>query len=302
MNSKKIILSNDVIKNKIYTIRDKQVILDRDLAELYGVKTKVLNQAVKRNIERFPNEFCFRLTEKEFKEVLNQYKYNNINSNLKSQIVTSRWGGIRKLPQVFTEQGVSMLSALLKSDAAVDMSIKIIKAFVSMRHFLMKNAEVFMRLDKVERKQIEHDDNFNKIFNAIESKQLTPKQDIFFEGQIFVAHKFIVDLIKQASKSIILIDNYIDENVLTLLSNKNKDVSIKIYTANLSDKLILAKDKFNKQYDNLEIKEFKKSHDRFLIIDKQAYHIGASLKDVGKKWFCFSKIEKDSIKILDNLN
>ncbi|MFT4303763.1 MAG: ORF6N domain-containing protein [Candidatus Woesearchaeota archaeon] len=283
------------INNKIHTIRGKQVILDRDLAELYEVKTKVLNQAVKRNIERFPNNFCFQLNEEEFRNLR-----INLIKNWMSQNVTSNKiiKGLRKLPYAFTEQGIAMLSGILKSKKAIKTSILIMEAFVKMRHFLIKNAEVFIRLDNVEKKQIEYDSNFNKIFRAIEEKQLTPNQGIFYDGQIFDAYKFVTDLVKSAKKEIILVDNYIDESVLTLLSNKNKEVKIKIYTANISDKLLLAKDKFNKQYGNLEIKYFNKSHDRFLLIDNQTYHIGASLKDLGKKWFAFNKMD---IKILDKI-
>jgi phage regulator Rha-like protein len=286
-----IIVSNS-IKNKIYNIRGKQVMLDRDLAELYGVETKQLNRVVKRNKKRFPEEFCFQLSKEEYK---------TISTSLRCQFGTIenlRGRHVKYNPFAFTEQGVSMLSALLKSDTAIDISIKIIKAFVAMRHFLIKNAEVFMRLDKVERKQIEYDDNFNQIFNAIESKQLTPNQGIFYDGQVFDAYKFVCDLIKQASKSIILIDNFIDESVLVLLSKKKEDVKVTIYTYEVSEQLNLDIHKFNKQYGNMEIKEFKKSHDRFLIIDEKTYHIGASLKDLGKKWFAFSKLE---LNILDNL-
>ncbi|MFT4312706.1 MAG: ORF6N domain-containing protein [Candidatus Woesearchaeota archaeon] len=172
------------LKSKIHTIREKQVMLDRDLAEMYGVETRVLNQTVKRNIERFPEEFCFQLSSDEYNIL---YSFNK--QNLKSQNVTSSWGGIRKLPYAFTEQGVSMLSAVLKSKKAIQISIQIIKAFVAMRHFLLKNANIFARLDSVERKQIEYqiksDDNFTKLFTALESKQLTPNQGIFYDGQIY---------------------------------------------------------------------------------------------------------------------
>ncbi len=294
MNSKEIILSNNVIKNKIYTIRGKQVILDRDLAEFYDVQTGQLNRVVKRNKERFPNDFCFQLNNEEFFNLKCQNGISSFN--------TKKIGGTRKLPYVFTEYGVAMLSGILKSKIAIQVSISIMKAFVAMRHLLLENANILQKFQQIDQKLIDHDGSINKIFNLIEEKYITPKQGIFFEGQIFNAHKFIVNLIKQAKKEIILIDNYVDESVLTQLSNKKKGVFITIYTANLTDKIILAKDKFNKQYNNLKIKKFNKSHDRFLIIDKQAYHIGASIKDAGKKWFAFNKIEKESIKILDNLN
>jgi hypothetical protein len=285
MSSKEISLSNDVIKSKIHTFRGKQVILDRDLAELYRVETRELNKSVKRNNKRFPEEFMFQLDLNEF-------------SNLMCQFGTSRWGGTRKKPYAFTEQGVAMLSTLLKSDTAIDMSIKIIKAFVSMRHFLIENKGIFQKFQQIDQKLIEHDGNFNKIFNAIESKQLKPDEGIFYDGQLFDAYKFVCDLIRKASKSIILIDNFIDESVLVLLSKKKVDVKVIIYTNEVSEQLNLDIHKFNKQYGNMEIKEFKKSHDRFLIIDNETYHIGASLKDLGKKWFAFSRLE---LNILDKL-
>lgn len=185
-----------------------------------------------------------------------------------------------------------MLSAVLKSSVAIEVSIKIIRAFVQMRHFMIENASVFQRLARVELKQLEHDQNFNKIFKAIEKKQLTPNQGIFYDGQLFDAHKFILDLIKQAKESITLIDNYVDETTLMLLSHKNKGVLVKIYTKEVTKQLELAKDKFNQQYKNLEVIPFNKSHDRFLIVDQETYHIGASLKDAGKKWFAFSKMNQ----------
>ncbi|MFT4312708.1 MAG: ORF6N domain-containing protein [Candidatus Woesearchaeota archaeon] len=281
-------MNNDVLpdlKSKIHTIRGKQVMLDRDLAQLYGVETKRLNEQVKRNSERFPEDFCFQLNNDEFNEIL------------RSQFATSNsdWGGIRYFPYAFTEQGVATLSGVLKSKKAIQTNIQIMRAFVAMRHFLLKNANIFARLDSVERKQIEYqiksDDNFTKLFTALESKQLTPKQGIFYDGQIYDAHVFVVDLIKQARRDIILIDPYIDTSVITLMSHKANDVKVTIHTKELSDKLKLAEKKFNKQYANLTINEFTKSHDRFLIIDKKTYHIGASLKDLGKKWFAFSKMK-----------
>lgn len=292
MNSffmKEIVNSEIALKDKIYKIRNKQVMLDRDLAELYGVETRRLNEQVKRNKDRFPKDFCFQLNKAEYLEIL------------KSQIAISSldWGGVRKLPYAFTEQGVSMLSAVLKSKTAIAVSIKIIKAFVQMRHFLIKNESVFVRLDSVERKQIEYeiksDDKFNKIFNVIESKQLTPKQGIFYDGELFDAFSFVNGLVKKAKNKIILIDNYVSEETLIILTNKQKSVKVTIYTKHISSQLELAKDKFNQQYYNLEFIIFNKSHDRFLIIDDEVYLIGASLKDLGKKWFGFFKIEDPTI-------
>ncbi len=269
------------LKDKIHTIRDKQVMLDRDLAELYGVEVKHLNRQVKRNIERFPEEFCFYLTLKEY-------------NNLKFQIGTSRWGGARKPSLAFTEYGVAALSGILRSKKAVELNVKIIKAFVEMRHFIQNNANIFQKFQQIDQKLLTHDENFNEIFKAIESKQLTPTQGIFYDGQIYDAFKFIKDLVNSAKESITLIDNYINEETLNILCNKN--VKIKIYTREITRELNLAKNKFNQQYNNLEIIKFAKSHDRFLIIDNQTYHIGASLKDLGKKWFAFSKMNLKSLK------
>lgn len=284
------------IQRKIYTIRDVQVMLDRDLASFYGVGTKVLNQAVKRNLERFPQEFMFQLTKEELE-------------NWKSQIVTSNREkmGLRKLPYVFTEQGVAMLSGVLKSETAVKMSIQIISAFVAMRKFIINNAQLFQRIDTVERRQLKYematDEKFEKVFDALQKDKLDPKQGIFFDGQIFDAHKFVSDLIRKAEKSIILIDNYIDDSVLHLFTKRKKDVVVTVYTANLSKALMTDLNKFNTQYPPIEIKEFKESHDRFMIIDDEdVYHFGASLKDLGKKWFAFSKFDKSALKLLQKLN
>ena len=289
---KEIILENINIKDKIFTIRGVQVMLDRDLAELYGVLTGNLNKAVKRNIERFPEEFMFQLTKKEF-------------DNLIFHFGTSSWGGIRKIPYVFTEQGVAMLSSVLRSKKAIEINIKIIKTFVSMRKFISQNAGIFQRLDNVEKKQLEYqittDKNFDKIFNALEDKSIKPKQGIFFNGQIFDAYKFVNDLIKTAKKQIILIDNYIDENTLLLFS-KLKNIEVVIFTKEITNKLKLDLEKYNSQYSPISIKVFKNSHDRFLIIDKkEVYHFGASLKDLGKKWFGFNRFEIDAFNILKKL-
>ena len=291
MGKNKLIILDDEIKNKIYSIRGLQVILDQDLAELYQVETKALNQAVKRNKIRFPKEFMFQITTIEF-------------DSLKSQNVTSNEnrGGRRYLPYVFTEQGVAMLSGVLKSDTAVRISIQIMTAFVAMRKFIASNIQIFQRLSNVEQKQIEYDKQFNQIFDAIESKDVKPEKGIFFEGQIFESYKFVSDIVRSAKKSIILIDNYIDDSVLTILNKRSKDVIVTIFTKEISKQLSLDLQKYNSQYPPIDIKEFKDSHDRFIIIDnKKVYHFGASLKDLGKKWFAFSKFDKEVFKLLDKL-
>ncbi len=302
------IMKKDDIQRRIYTIRSVQVMLDSDLAEFYGVATKVLNQAVKRNIERFPQAFCFQLTAEE-NEFLKSQNTTLETKPLRSQIVTlkNRRGVHSKyLPYVFTEQGVAMLSGVLKSAKAVQISIQVINAFVSMRRFLAANAEVFQRLGSVERKQIEYkvetDEKFEQIFNAIEERSIKPKQGIFFDGQIFDAYQFVAKLIRTARKSIIVIDNYVDDSVLTLLSKANRKVQITLLTKTISKQLALDVKKYNEQYPTIAIKEFKISHDRFLIIDdKTVYHFGASLKDLGKKWFAFSKFDKDTLTLMEKL-
>jgi len=254
--------------------------LDSHLAELYEVPVKRLNEQVRRNIERFPEHFMFELSADEF-------------SSLRSQIATlkRRRGQHRKyLPFVFTEQGVSMLSAVLKSKKAIETSIMIINAFVEMRRFLVSNAAVFEKFHQIDQKLLKYDENFNKIFDAMEQKILTPNQGIFFNGQVFDAFVFISKLIKTAKSRIVLIDNYVDETTLQLFSDKNSAVSLKIYTKHLTQKLLLTAEKFNRQHGGLVIKKFDDSHDRFIIIDNDVYHIGASLKDLGKKWFAFSKL------------
>ncbi|NOR44279.1 MAG: ORF6N domain-containing protein [Candidatus Delongbacteria bacterium] len=279
------------LKEKIFTIRGLQVMLDRNLAELYKVETKVLNQAVKRNKERFPQEFCFQMTILEF-------------AKWKSQFVTSIGDkmGLRKIPYAFTEQGVAMLAGVLKSDIAIKISIKIIKEFVEMRKIISANAQIFQRLDRVEVKLVENDQKFDKVFSELESKELIPNKRIFFYGEIFDAYKFVSDIFRSAKKSILIIDNYIDNTVLVHLSDVKKNINVKILTKSISDKLKLNIDKFEKQYFSIEVKVFKLSHDRFIIIDeKDIYHFGASLKDLGKKWFAFSKFDKDAFRLMDKI-
>jgi len=285
------------IKDKIHTIRGVQVILDRDLAELYEVETKYLNKMVKRNIERFPDSFMFQLTKNEERSLRfqNGTLYNTEDLRSQNATITNKRGKHRKyLSYAFTEQGVAMLSGILRSDKAVEVSIKIIEAFVAMRKFITKNAELFIRLDSVDRKLIEHDEKFEQVFDALEVQE--PKQGVFFDGQIFDAYKFVSDLIRKAKKRIILIDNYVDDSVLTLFSKNN--VEIMIYTK-INKRLKLDVKKFNSQYGKIILKDFDKSHDRFLIIDDCIYHFGASLKDLGKKWFAFSKLQKESFALLE---
>lgn len=284
------IIKYENIESRIFTIRQVQVMLDSDLAILYQTETKFINRAVKRNPQRFPNEFMFQLTEKEYTDL--KYQFGT----------SSEHGGRRTLPFVFSEQGVAMLSAVLNTERAITASIQIMQAFVSMRKFIFNNAALFQRLDKVETKQIEADQKFEQIFKALESKDKQPDKGIFFDGQIFDAYVFVADLVKNATKSIILIDNYIDESTLLLLTKRKMDVTAVIYTKSISAPLQVDLDKHNAQYPIIEIKIYPNSHDRFLIIDDTAlYHIGASLKDLGKKWFAFSKMDDLTQMILENL-
>ena len=285
-----LMINENNIKDKIHTIRNQQVMLDRDLALLYGVETKVFNQAVKRNIKRFPKNYRFQL-----------------NENEKNQLVTNcdRLNSMKhssSLPYVFTEQGVSMLSAILRSEVAVNVSIKIIRAFVEMRKLISQNVALFERFERIENRLTIHDKNFNLLFKALEDKNNIPVQNIFFDGQIYDAYSFVNDLIKLANSEIVLIDNYIDDTVFTLFS-KYPNINFIIYTNNISKQLKLDFEKYSKQYKNIALKTFKSSHDRFLIIDKKdIYHLGASLKDLGKKWFAFSKMSLDSLNLDEIFN
>jgi hypothetical protein len=290
MNKELVIFNPENIKSKIYALRGMQIMLDKDLAELYEVKAIRLREQVKRNNKRFPSDFMFQLNDSEVELLVSQ---NAIASR-------KHLGGY--LPYAFTEQGVANLSGVLTNDKAIEVNIQIMRAFVAMRKFLASNAQVFQRLDYVEKKQIEHDQKFEEIFDAIQSKDIMPEKGIFFDGQIFDSYKFVSDIIRTADKSIILIDNYIDDSVFTLFSKRNKNVQVIMFTKDISKQLLLDLAKYNSQYPLIEVKEFKQSHDRFLIIDnKEVYHFGASLKDLGKKWFAFSKFDKEAFKLLDKL-
>jgi hypothetical protein len=280
-----------IIENKIYELRGIPIMLDNDLANLFQVETKALNKSVKRNIERFPNHYMFQLTIEEW-------------NSLRFQIGTSSetYGGRRFIPYAFSEQGVAMLSAILRSEIAIKVSLQIMDAFVSMRKLVRNNILLEHRLSQVELKYLETEQKFNQIFNALESKDYIPQKGIFFEGQIFDAYMFISNIIRSAKNSIILFDNYIDDSILTQLDKRDKTVSAVIYTQQVDKKLQLDILKHNSQYPPIEIKVIKTIHDRFLMIDEiEVYHIGASLKDAGKKWFAFSKLTDFAPEILNRL-
>ena len=273
--------------------------LDEDLAELYSIETKRLNEQIKRNSDRFPRDFMFELTKEEFNSLRSQFVTLK-GKGLRSQFATSNLepGGRRYLPYAFTEQGISMLSGVLRSKKAIEINIQIIRAFISMRKFIAKNSQIFQRLDNIERKQIIHDAKFEEVFNALDNQE--PQQGIFFEGQIFDAYSFISNIIRKANNSIILIDNYIDERTLNILTKRKKNIKVDIYTK-FSKELKLDLEKHNAQYSNIEIKDSQEYHDRFLIIDNELYHLGASLKDLGNKCFAFSKLNKKSLGKLKKL-
>jgi len=288
------------IKSRIYTIRGKQVMLDSDLAELYGYEVKKLNQQVKRNIERFPEDFMFQLT----KEELNSVKSQFVTSRQKN-FFSGQEGGRRKLPCVFTEQGIYMLSTVLRGELAVKQSIYIMRAFREMRHFIANNAALFDRISKVELTQLEFqkhtEERFDKIFEYIGSEKET-RQKIFYDGQIYDAFSLLIELVQKAEQEIILIDGYVDVSTLNLLAKKNAGVSVTIYT--FTKTKLTAQDvaTFNAQYPQLEVKHTNIFHDRFLILDgKTVYHIGASLKDAGKKCFAVSEMKDAGLSLMKKL-
>ena len=281
-----VIEDNKEIQSMIYTFRGRQVMLDSDLAMLYQVETKYLNRQRNRNAERFPEDFCFQLSKEEY-EILRCQNVTSKNENGS--------GGRRYLPYVFTEQGIAMLSSVLKSEVAAKASINIMRAFVEMRKFLISNNEMFARLDRVELKQLETDKKLEEVFDYIATTKEV-KQKIFFNGQIYDAFSLMVEIVEKAEKELILIDNYVDVNTLNILSKKKDGVNVLIVTSgngNLTDKDIA---KFNSQYPKLTVKISKDFHDRFLIIDrKEVYHIGASIKDAGKKSFGITKLEVEEL-------
>jgi len=289
-----IVISNETIRNLVYVVHGQQVMLDSDLAELYKVETKRLNEAVKRNIARFPMEFRFRLTEEEYDSLRSQFATSMETDNEKGSK-----GGRRYLPYVFTEQGIAMLSAVLKSETAIQVSINIMKAFVAMRKFMVNNAFLFERIHEIEIKQLEYqkeaDSKFEQVFNYIEQHEESA-QKVFFDGQIYDAFSLLVELISSAGKSIVLVDNYVDVGTLNMFAKKKAGVSVCIYT--VKNTKLTGKDveNFNRQYPALEVRYTCVFHDRFLILDSgRTYHIGASLKDAGKKCFAISLFEDAAV-------
>jgi len=277
-SSSQIAIEQVNIGQLIMTIRDTQVMVDRDLALLYGVETKRLNEQVRRNLERFPERFRFQLTKEEFNElVANCDRFKTLKHSSSA-------------PYVFTEQGISMLSTVLRSQTAIDVSIRIMDAFVAMRHFLANNAQIFQRLANIEYHQIETDRRIDEVFKRLDANT-QPQQGIFYDGQVFDAYQFFCDLVRKAKKSIVLIDNYVDDTVLTLLDKRGNGVSATIYTQHISQQFQLDINRHNSQYPAINVEHFNRAHDRFLLIDDEVYHIGASIKDLGKKWFAFTLMQ-----------
>ena len=313
------------IEPLIRTIRGQQVLLDSDLAILYGVETRQLNQQVKRNIERFPEDFMFQLTKVELTNLKSQIAtLSATDYPLRSQIVTlntkdhslrsqnatidNRGRHTKYLPYAFTENGIAMLSSVLRSPIAIQVNIRIMRAFTAMRQFITSNSQIFQRLDVMEQNQLaivahqtDTDHKLEEIFRRLDSGNVQPHQGIFYDGQIFDAYTFINDRIREATTRIILIDNYIDDSVLTILSKRADKVAATIYTKKPSAQLQLDIQKHNAQYPPIEIVEFDRSHDRFLCIDETVYHLGASIKDLGKKWFAFNRMEMPTTELLQKI-
>lgn len=284
------------IESLIHIIRGQQVMLDSDLARLYGVETRVLNQAVKRNTERFPEDFMFQLTKEEC---------------LKSQIVilnTARGQHLKYMPYAFTENGVAMLSSVLRSKTAIEVNIRIMRAFTSMRSFLMSNAHMFKRLETIEHNYLlvnrhlsEHDRKFEELLTRLDDKDSEPIEGFFFEGQIFDAYTLISDLIRKAKNRIILIDNYVDDRILKVLTKRKEDVSATIYTDPRHSQISNDLRRHNAQYPPIEVRNCTNVHDRFLIVDNTVYFIGGSIKNLGKKIVAFSQMQQDPEDILSKL-
>ena len=284
------------INSLIHVIRGQQVMIDSDLAQLYGVETKRLKEQVKRNINRFPADFMFELTKAEL-------------SGLRSQIATSNQqaqrGGNRYTPFAFTENGVAMLSSVLKSEQAIEVNIRIMRAFTAMRSFLTSNAHMFQRLETIEHHQLlmqkhlsENDKKIEEVLTRLETKAVEPIEGFFFEGQIFDAYTLISDLVRRAHSRIVLIDNYVDDRVLKTLDKRKEGVSATIYTNPRNSHISQDLNRHNAQYPQINLRTCTNVHDRFLIVDNTVYFIGGSIKDLGKKIVAFSRMDQSPEEIL----
>ena len=306
------------IENLILVVRGKQVLLDRDLARLYGVETKRLKEQVRRNIERFPEDFMFQLSKEESELIP---LYNTIvddNDCSRSQFATlnedesktqsKRGLNIKYLPYAFTENGIAMLSSVLRSPLAIETNIRIMRAFTAMRHFVTSNLQMFQRMETIEHHQMElavrqsnTEHKLEEIFKKLDDGSIQKKHGVFFDGEIFDAYTLVCHLVKNAKKRIVLFDNYVDESILTILDKREQGVAAQIYTKHISRKLNLDIEKHNQQYPQIGIAEFDKSHDRFLCIDDTVYNVGASLKDLGNKWFAFNRMELKTDELLSKM-
>lgn len=277
-----ILPDSQIVESMIHSIRGMQVMLDSDLACLYGIETKRLKEQVRRNRSRFPSDIMFELTDEEFESLRSQFATSN------------KRGGLRYHPFAFTETGVAMLSSVLNSEQAIQVNLQIMRAFVSMRRFMMANAQVFQRIEALEFKQIENGKKIDEIFSKLDSGELKPKLGVFFEGQMFDAFLLVENLIKRATKRLVLVDDYVDASVLERFSLRNENVSVDIYVHSQKQTVALLRafETYNRQHFNaqLTLHSFNKSHDRWLIVDDEIYHFGASIKDLGKKWFAVNLV------------
>lgn len=277
------------IERVIYTFRGVQVMLDRDLAKMYNVETKVLNQAVKRNSGRFPERFMFQLSKEEF----DNWKSQIVTSNMMSQSeIESFKMAVRRAPYAFTEQGVAQLSAVLKSDTAIEVSIRIMDAFVAMRRFISTNAEMFQRIERLESHQTSTDEKVEHIMKRMDelAPAITPEQ-IFATGCVWDAWDYVSQLVRSAKQRIVLIDNFVDERVLTLLTKRAAGVSATIHSR-YTQQFKLDLEKHNEQYEPIEFIQIPhKSHDRFLFIDDNVYLLGTSIKDMGTSLCAITRLE-----------
>lgn len=278
-----LIKIDENIKNKIYVIRGKQVMLDSDLAEFYKCKngTKTVNLAVKRNLERFPEDFYFQLSKEEYDNLKFQFETSSMNE----------YGGVRKLPYVFTEQGVAMLASVIRTEVAADISVRIMKTFVAMRHYLYDNNDIYKTLNFINNKMNEYDEKLNIVFS-----QFDKREKLFLNGEYYDSYSYIHNILKDVKNELFIIDPYADLNLLDIIRDINsKIVLIVSNKSNLSEKQI---NKFNKQYnDKLTVLKNNNFHDRYIILDKNiVYHLGTSINCLGKKVFSITLLEDKIVR------